>query len=303
MAGDDLRLLAALLLAAASAVAADRLGARRGLLPPGFAQPLRRLLAIVLLAGVLLLAVFLPALTYPPPPIDPAALSTADLFISHLLLLAAVAGWTLLGFAGTSRPAAAAPWEPGVAELDAMPAGATPPEAGGLPPPVDWAGQLGLRSAAPLRDLGLGLAVGAGAWLAVVAVLLVMAGLLLALGWDEALAGGAPPALVVWLAGLPAAWRLAVSLSAGLFEELFFRGFLQPRLGIALSSLLFVLGHLSYAQPLMLVALAVLSVIYALLTRWSASIWPAVVAHALFDAVQLLVIIPFALDAVEAAGG
>jgi membrane protease YdiL (CAAX protease family) len=42
----------------------------------------------------------------------------------------------------------------------------------------------------------------------------------------------------------------------------------------------------------MLVGIAILSLIYAFLVRWRQNIWPAIAAHALFDGVQLLVVIP-----------
>ena len=94
--------------------------------------------------------------------------------------------------------------------------------------------------------------------------------------------------------------RVALSLAAGFFEELFFRGLLQPRGGIALSTALFVLAHSSYEQPFMLVGLTFLSLVLAYLVRWRQTIWPAIVAHAAFDLFQLLVIIPTVLDLVPA---
>lgn len=104
-----------------------------------------------------------------------------------------------------------------------------------------------------------------------------------------------PPELIAWLAGLPFALRLLLALSAGVVEEAFFRGLLQPRIGIWLSTALFVLAHTAYGQPFLLLAVGILSVIYGLLVRWRQNIWPAMAAHALFDGVQLLVIIPMAL--------
>ena len=89
--------------------------------------------------------------------------------------------------------------------------------------------------------------------------------------------------------------RLAVSVSAGVVEETFFRGFLQPRVGIGLSTALFTLAHLSYDQPFMLVGVALLSLIFAFLVRWRQNLWAAITAHALFDALQLLVVIPTTL--------
>jgi membrane protease YdiL (CAAX protease family) len=83
-------------------------------------------------------------------------------------------------------------------------------------------------------------------------------------------------------------------------EEWFFRGFLQPRAGILLSTSLFVLAHFAYGQPFMLVGITILSLIYALLVRWRQNIWPAMAAHALFDGVQLLVVIPGFLKLMQA---
>ncbi|MDX1383285.1 MAG: CPBP family glutamic-type intramembrane protease, partial [Thermoanaerobaculia bacterium] len=57
-------------------------------------------------------------------------------------------------------------------------------------------------------------------------------------------------------------------------------------------TVLFTLAHLSYQQPLMLVGIAVLSVAFAALVAWRQSIWAAVTAHAVFDLVQLLVVLP-----------
>jgi membrane protease YdiL (CAAX protease family) len=53
----------------------------------------------------------------------------------------------------------------------------------------------------------------------------------------------------------------------------------------------------------MLVGIGLLSLIFAFLTRWRQNIWPAVVAHALFDAIQLLVVVPFALRLLDQGEG
>ena len=124
---------------------------------------------------------------------------------------------------------------------------------------------------------------------AVLAVVLTLTGLE---GW---LPEG-PPGLVTFIAAQPFWIRLAGSLSAGLVEETFFRGFLQPRIGILASSLLFVLAHWTYGEPFMLVGVALLSLTYALLTRWRGSVWAAAAAHAVFDGVQLLVLVPLAMQ-------
>jgi membrane protease YdiL (CAAX protease family) len=115
-----------------------------------------------------------------------------------------------------------------------------------------------------------------------------------AAGGEQALPHQAPP-IMSWLVALPIGVRVLVAISAGVVEESFFRGFLQPRIGITLSTACFVLAHLTYDQPFLLVGVTLLSVFFALLVRWRQTIWPAVVAHAMFDGIQLLVVIPMAL--------
>jgi len=153
--------------------------------------------------------------------------------------------------------------------------------------------QLGLVAPDVSREVLIGLLLGICAWGVVLLALLAAALAIYAIGGEKALPK--PSAIVPWIASLPVLVRLMVSLSAGFVEETFFRGFLQPRIGIALSSGFFVLAHLSYGQPFMLLGITLLSLIYAFLVRWRQTIWPAIAAHALFDGVQLLVIIPMAM--------
>jgi membrane protease YdiL (CAAX protease family) len=108
---------------------------------------------------------------------------------------------------------------------------------------------------------------------------------------------------VPFIAGLPVGVRILISLSAGVVEEGFFRGFLQPRIGIPLSTAFFALAHLSYGQPFMLIGITLLSLIYAFLVRWRQNLWPAMAAHALFDGVQLLVVVPAAMRFLEGGAG
>jgi len=188
---------------------------------------------------------------------------------------------------------------PALAASEAMRADAPLVEAVPPPQPLPLGRQLlvqlGLATPSPGREIGLGVVLGVGAWMAViVAVALIAFFLIYVLGAKGALPKQ-PPTLIVWLAGLPWGLRLLLALSAGVVEESFFRGLLQPRVGIVLSTAMFVLAHTAYGQPFLLVAVGLLSVIYALLVRWRQNIWPAMTAHALFDGVQLLVIIPTAL--------
>lgn len=288
-------------LAVATAFSMDRMCEARGLLPPGFREPWRRLLAWALVALILWVGAFSSLASIAggaQVERDLSGLTTPQLFLLHLLLVLTIVSWFLLGFAGV-RPAPPPPPPPDLAEL---PDGPMPPAP---PPPVPllrrFQEQFGFVAPNVPREIGIGVLVGSGSWGAVLAVAVLLGLLLMALGREDALPKQ-PPALIPWIAALPVGVRILISLSAGVVEETFFRGFLQPRIGIFLSSLLFVFAHFSYGQPFMLVGIATLSLIYAFLVRWRQNIWPAIAAHFLFDAVQLLVVIPMTLRYMEKAG-
>jgi membrane protease YdiL (CAAX protease family) len=278
----------AAVLAAATAWAFDRATARRGLAPPGFgfdargaldpAAPAgagaRWLVALALVAGMVYLAGYSSLAAMfgpPPPPRDFASMGRLELFTLQGLLLAVVVAWHALGFRGLS-------W-PGRAE------GAARPES------HSFARQFGLATPRPWSELGLGVLLGLATWVLVLVGVLVIYLSIAAIFGDDAIPQK-PPDAIPFLATLPFLWRLALALSAGFFEELFFRGFLQPRVGILASTALFAAAHLGYGQPFMLVGITILSLLYAGIVRWRQSIWAAVAAHATFDAVQILIVIP-----------
>jgi membrane protease YdiL (CAAX protease family) len=266
---DTLRWAGPLVLAAVTALAVDQLTVARGLQPPGLARPGRRLAAALVLTFVFWVGVFLSlGQVGRPTVIDFESVETIQLFSLHALLVAALLAWFLLAFGGGSVP-------------------------GRLLPRV-WNRQLGLAARRPLAEIGIGLGLGLLVWPALLVLVSLVAAFLFLFG-GERLLPAEPPPMIVWIAGLPVAVRLGIAASAGVVEELFFRGFLQPRVGIALSTLLFALAHLAYEQPFMLVGITVLSLVFAALVAWRQSVWAAMAAHFLFDAVQLLVVIPWAL--------
>lgn len=273
---DTLRLFLPPLLAAAVALRVDRALAREGPPPPmrsaAAGAALRRASAAALLALVLLLSSLggLATLGAEPPPFEPVPLW--QLFLVQGLVATGLLLWGLLLF-----------WQPRTAWRSMA---------------RRWAEAVGWNGRQPGRELLLGVALGAAGW-ALVLIILSGVGALTA-EWLPQLAPGEVPPLVGWMAGLPLVVRMLVALSAGLVEETFFRGLLQPRVGIAVSTGLFVLAHLNYGEPLLLVGVLLLSVGFALVTRWRGNVWAAVSAHATFDAIQLLFLIPAVVRTLEA---
>jgi membrane protease YdiL (CAAX protease family) len=80
---------------------------------------------------------------------------------------------------------------------------------------------------------------------------------------------------------------LALGLSAGISEELLFRGAVQPRLGLLLTTFLFALGHLQYGLTLATFEVFIIGLVLGLLRRrTSTSI--CIVIHAAYNTVGTL---------------
>lgn len=271
-----IRLLAPLLLAVIASWLVCQASRLRGLEAPGLGPvpfdsapptPLRRISSQALLAAVLYLTVFQSLSTLGQElELDPQGLSSLALFSTHAILAVFLAMWfwlarsPLLGSSLKTRV-------------------------------LEGVSRLGLRTPGIGRELALGVGAGVLIWVAVLVALLVFRLLLSLIGADD-LVPEEPPQLVLWIAALPVPIRAAISLSAGLFEEAFFRGFLQPRVGVLLSTAMFSLAHVAYGEPSMLVGVTLLSLAFSALALWRRNIWAAVTAHATFDAVQLLILIP-----------
>lgn len=271
-----LRLLAAAVLAVATAFWLDRRTEAAGFLPPGFVQPWRRIAALVVLASIFFLGVFLPLVLFgierPPPTLEDV--SGPAIFLLQGLLLLSLVTWFLLGYAGVPD----------------VRLGET------------FTRQFGLRTSEPLKEVAIGAAAGAAGWVTMVLVMMGVVGLVWLLGGEEHLPT-TPPDLVPLVVGLPIVVRIAIGVTAGVVEELFFRGFLQPRVGIALSTLMFALAHLSYDAPFMLAGITVLSLVFAFLVRWRRNVVSAIVAHAAFDLIQLLIVVPQVLKRLPEVAG
>lgn len=110
------------------------------------------------------------------------------------------------------------------------------------------------------------------------------------------------PPLILWLAELPIIYKLIIVAVAMTVEEAFFRGFLQPRVGLVGSSVLFALSHFSYGLPFMIVGVFTISLVIGRTLARTGDLLPCIIAHGIFDGVQLLIVLPLIVRVWSASG-
>ena len=233
----------------------------------GLVQPGRRTVAVVLLAAVLLLTVAVPfagGLAGGQP--NTKDFTLVSVFAVHLILILFLAAYYMLS---------------GRRSLPEF---------------------LRLTSARPASDLGAGFLIGFAGWLLTIVVLLIVIGLWYVLRRN---AGPAPShevsPTIVWLVAQPLAIRILIVLSAMVVEELFFRSFLQPRVGALAATLMFTAAHGAYGQPLVLVGILVISTVLSATFALYGNVLPCIIAHGVFDSIQMFVLIPLALKGIPTA--
>jgi membrane protease YdiL (CAAX protease family) len=191
-----------------------------------------------------------------------AAIPFYSLFLMHAILIVFLVGWWL---------------------------------ASGMPDVREF---LNIRHERPSEVAALGVAVGVGGWIVTILLAMIVALILRATGLLKEPAG--PPAMIGWMAAL-APWKKAlIVLSAMTVEEAFFRSFLQKRIGLVASTVLFALAHFTYGNPLLLIGVTIVSLVIGITFWRTKNVLPGVLAHGVFDAIQLFVIVPFAVKMIGA---
>ncbi|MDE1870965.1 MAG: CPBP family intramembrane metalloprotease [Candidatus Micrarchaeota archaeon] len=89
------------------------------------------------------------------------------------------------------------------------------------------------------------------------------------------------------LAGTPAYFLVFTFLIAPINEEIFFRGFMVPRLGIIASAIIFALLHLSYISVSEFAAALFFGLLAGYVFRRTKSLYPSIVAHAIVNFVTV----------------
>ncbi len=108
------------------------------------------------------------------------------------------------------------------------------------------------------------------------------------------------PDIMIWMAELPLAKKALLILSAMTVEEAFFRAFLQSRIGLWSSSLLFAIAHISYGLPTLMIGVFVVSLIIGWDFAKHRKLARSIIAHGVFDAIQLIVVVPLVVQQVRA---
>lgn len=231
----------------------------------GFVSGGRKAAALVLLVLVLLLTVAIPfagGMAGGQP--DSKQLSLVSLFAVHAILIVFLLGYYLLS---------------------------------GRRSPLEF---LGLSSPKPLADLSAGVLIGSAGWLFTMMAAVVGAALWLAVRARVAgvSASSALSPTILWILAQPVWVRIAIVVSAMVVEELFFRSFLQTRVGPVAATLMFTAAHGVYGQPLFLVGIVVISTVMSVTFNRYRNVLPCIAAHGTFDAIQMFVVIPAAVKLV-----
>lgn len=135
-----------------------------------------------------------------------------------------------------------------------------------------------------------GFAVGVGGWVGTIVLALAIALVLSAAGLIPK--NPQPSPMIGWMAALPIWKKSAIVISAMTVEEAFFRGWLQKRVGLIASTLLFALAHSGLGQPLLLIGVGIISLVIGYTFYRTKNLIPGIIAHGVFDGIQLFVIIP-----------
>lgn len=162
--------------------------------------------------------------------------------------------------------------------------------ASGRPPLREF---LNIRYERPAEVAAIGVSVGVGGWVLTIVAALLVAFALRGVGLIQEPAE--PPAMIGWMANLPIWKKALIILSAMTVEEAFFRSFLQKRIGLVASTILFSLAHFTYGNPLLLIGITIVSLIIGITFYRTKNVIPCVIAHGVFDAIQLFVIVPLAV--------
>src|SRR5438128_8253529 len=130
-----------------------------------------------------------------------------------------------------------------------------------------------------------GFAVGVGGWIFTIMLALAIALVLSAAGIIPK--NPQPSPMIGWMAALPLWKKGTIVVSAMTIEEAFFRGWLQKRVGLIVSTILFSLAHSGLGQPLLLIGVPFFSLTFASRSSRRRNLFPAIFANGFFTPTSL----------------
>lgn len=139
----------------------------------------------------------------------------------------------------------------------------------------------------------LGFAVGFGGWILTIIVAVAIGLILKSAGLIGDDLKASP--MIPWMAALPIWKKILLVFAAMTVEEGFFRAWLQKRVGLVISTVLFAISHAGYGQPVMLIGIALVSLVIGFTFYKTKNLVPCIIAHGVFDSIQLFVILPVAI--------
>jgi membrane protease YdiL (CAAX protease family) len=216
--------------------------------------------------------------------------------ILTVLLIAAVPGF-IIGLEGIGDPQSITTDIPTL-ELLAMVASAAGPAV--LAYHFLWRdkrlGVAGFGRRSPSFVAGWGILGLVAVYVALFTAAIVVGAIWFALGGDVEEATGGAEADEVAFTAASLAVAYVISITAGITEEIIFRAYAITRLAelgwrraaFVVPGVVFTLLHL-YQGVIAVVLIGAITVAFTALYLWKRSIWPVMLAHALFDAIQLTI--------------
>ncbi len=160
-----------------------------------------------------------------------------------------------------------------------------------LPLPFYYYGSKGLSIEDVKKALGFGdaragraLLFGIGAYMLAIIISLM-------LGAALALAGIGDSAKIAQKIGsLPIEVLFFAVAVSPIAEEVFFRGFLQQKIGLVPASVLFALAHISYFSVSEIAGALAIGLLLGIIFKYTKSIYPVIIAHALYNLTSIILI-------------
>ncbi|MGB0652445.1 MAG: lysostaphin resistance A-like protein [Thermoplasmatota archaeon] len=143
----------------------------------------------------------------------------------------------------------------------------------------------GWRGALAYLDLG---PIGRGTWTGIAWTIAVFVAVgVIAAGYDALGGSTENPQLEQIQSNMTWPLAVALALTAGVGEEILFRGILQKKVGLWGQAVLFGVVHAGYGTVLQVVLPLLLGLFFGLLVQRRQGLWTAIVVHTLFDFVVL----------------